>query len=284
MPRSQAARPEPSRPTWRQFARRLTIAFILFLLMSLSLPLPGSFVFALVPVTLLVWGGLLSGIAATNLFEGQSPMRLAWAGLTTGAYMAVAVIALVKGTPGMIDLLGAVVALTLVPHLGRRDLGAAMRDWAVVTGVALYVALGVQAMWVLVSSLGLPVFFIVAVGPPLLFEALMLLFGRSGRQPVRGLLRGYVAPLLLATVTSVALLSFTQFNRSMLPGWLLFFGAVVGVLIGAGLLLSHLTRRMAEAASGAQSGANPIARSLVDLSHGPLIISLALYLPISLLR
>jgi hypothetical protein len=144
----------------------------------------------------------------------------------------------------------------------------------------MYVALGVQAMWVLVSSLGLPVFFIVAVGPPLLFEALMLLFGRSGQRSVRG----YVAPLLLTTATSVALLSFTQFNRSMLPGWLVFFGVVVGVLIGAGLLLSYVTRRMSEAASGGQSGSNQMARSLVELSHGPLIISLALYLPISLLR
>ena len=280
MPRSQGARPEPARPTWRHFARRLTLALVLFLLLSLNVPLPGSFVFAVVPVTLLVWGGLLAGVAANNLFEGQRSMRLAWAGLTAGAYMAVAVIALTKGTPVMVDILGLVVALTLVPHLGRRDLGVAMRDWAVVTGVALYVALGVQAMWVLVRSLGLPVFFIVALGPPLLFEALMLLFRRSNWPAARG----YVAPLLIATVTSVALLSVTQFNRSMLPAWFLFFGAIVGVLIGAGLLLSHLTRRMVEAASGAQEGANPIARSLVELSHGTLMISLALYLPISLLR
>ena len=281
MPRSQGARSDPSRPTWKQFGRRLIIAFILFLLMSLSLPLPGTFVFALVPATLLLWGGLIAWIAANNLFENRQSTRLAWSALTTGAYLTVAGLALVRGTSGIVDLLGPVVALTLVPHLGRRDLDVAMRDWAVVTGITLYVALGVQAMWVLISSLGLPVFFIVGVGPPLLFEVLVLLFRRSSWPAARG----YAAPLLLATATSVVLLSFTQFNSSMLPLWLIFFGAIIGILIGAGLLLSHLTRRMVEAASGAlHTGANPLARSLVELSHGPLIISLALYLPISLLR
>ena len=279
MPRLQVARPEDSRSGWRQFARRLILAFVLFLSMSGSSPL-GSFVFALVPITLLVWGGLLAGVAATNLFEGQRLMRLAWVGLTIGAYLTIAVPAIVKGTPAMVDALGAVVALTLVPHLGRHDLGAALRDWAVVIGVAFYLALGVQAMWMLVSSLGLSVFFIVAVVPPLLFEALMLLFSRVGL----GSARSYVIPLLLSIVTSVLLLSITQFNRSMPDGWVLFFGLVIGMLVGAGLLLSYMTRRMAEAASGMRRGANPLARSLVELSHGPVIISLALYLPLSLLR
>ena len=62
------------------------------------------------------------------------------------------------------------------------------------------------------------------------------------------------------------------------------YGALIGILIGAGLLLSYMTRQMAEAASGVEGKANPIARSLVELSHGPVIISLALYLPLSLLR
>ncbi|MEO6456791.1 MAG: hypothetical protein ABIO92_00740 [Chloroflexia bacterium] len=280
MPHLQAAGSEASRSGWRQFARRLIMAFVLFLFMSLSLLLSGGFVFAIVPVTLLVCGGLLTGIAATNLFDGQRPMRLAWAGLTLGAYLAIAVPALVVGTSAMIDALGAVVALTLVPHLGRHDPGAALRDWSVVIGNSLYVAFGVQAMSALVSSLGLPVFFIVAIVPPLLFEALMLFFSRDGPRSIWS----YVIPLVLSIVTSVALLSLTQFNRSMPDGWVLFFGLVVGILIGVGLLLSYMTRRMAEAASGARNGANPLARSLVELSHGPVIISLALYLPVSLLR
>ena len=280
MPRLQDARPDASGSGWRQFAQRLILIIALFLFMLLNLPLGGSFAFTLIPIILLVWGGLLVGVAATNLFDGQRPVRLAWVGLTTGAYLAIAVPALVRGTPAMVDALGAVVALTLVPHLVRHDLGKALRDWAVVLGVSLFAALGVQAMWVLVSSLGLPVFFIVTVVSPLLFEALLLLFGRGGPRSVRS----YLIPLILSIVTSVALLSLTQFNRSMPDGWVLFFGLVIGILIGAGLLLSYMTRRMVGAASGVRSGANPIARSLVDLSHGPVIISLALYLPLSVLR
>src|SRR5688572_17450888 len=119
MPRLQVARPERPRSGWRHLASRLALAFLLFLLMSFDLPMSGSFVFALVPVTLVAWGALVAGIAAWNLFVGQKPIQLAWTCLTVGGYVAVSVPAIARGTPAMLDALGAVVALTLVPHLAR---------------------------------------------------------------------------------------------------------------------------------------------------------------------
>ncbi|HUP27651.1 MAG TPA: hypothetical protein VM409_04385 [Chloroflexia bacterium] len=279
MPHARAARPEARRSGWRHLGWRLLLAAFILLLMSLDVPIPGTVIYILLPVTLLVWGGLLVTIADGNLYCGPGNLRVAWSVLAAGAYLAVSVPGLVRGMPSFLDALGMVVPLTLVPHLARRDLTIAMRDWATLTGVSLYAALGVQAMWVLVSSLGLPVFFIVALLPPFLFEAAILVLDRRAMKR-----QNTVIALALATTVATSLLAATQFNRNMVPAWLGVFGFAVGLLLAASLVLTTLSRPLIEAAAGSDRRRNPVARSLVELSHGPILISLVLYLPLSLLR
>src|SRR5918912_1853507 len=130
----------------------LALLFATILLVSLSIPLPASLLIGLVRSTVLLWGGLVVGIAASNLFAGdirERPLpttRVAWTVLTIGAYAALAIPGVVVEPTRMVEALGPVVALTLAAHLGRRDLQRALRDWAVVVGLALYAALGFVAV------------------------------------------------------------------------------------------------------------------------------------------
>ncbi|HYP40435.1 MAG TPA: hypothetical protein VEX13_08735 [Chloroflexia bacterium] len=276
------ARPASPRVVWYHLAWKLLLALSILLLLSLGIPLSGNLI-VLVPVMLLAWGALFVGIASFNLFEGLPAIRWAWLALTVGAYGALAIPGVVVGIPRLADALGPVVALTLAAHLGRRDLPKALRDWALVMGLALYTALGVQAM-LLLTTFGVGVFVVGALFPPILLEATLLLARRLTNQheslPIT------LAALLLSTLLAVSAIAWTLLNRSTQPLWLAIFALAVGLLIGGALLVSHLTRPLIEAASGAyedkDKGYNP-RRALVELSHGPILISLVLYIPLRLL-
>jgi hypothetical protein len=250
--------------------------------MLVGIPLPGNLI-VLVPITLLAWGALFVGIASSNLFEGLPAIRWAWIALTLGAYGALVIPGVVAGIPRLADALGPVAALTLAAHLGRRDLPQALRDWALVMGLAFYTALGVQAM-LLLTTFGVVVFVVGALFPPLLLEATLLLARRLTNRPES--LPITLAALLLSTLLAVSALAWTLLNRSTQPLWLAIFALAVGLLIGGALLVSHLTRPLIEAASGAYDGKGKgynFRRALVELSHGPILISLVLYIPLRLL-
>lgn len=279
------------RSSWLNLAWKLLLAALILLLMSFASPLSWLLSWTLlnpVMATLLVWGALVVGVASSNLFEGSTPLRLAWGALTVGAYVALTLPTLVTNAPSrLVDALGPVAALTLVAHLGRRDLQRALRDWSLVMSLALYASLGVHAMWLLLGVFGKfgPLVFVLSVLlPPLLFEAILLALRRIGRPT--SILPPSVA-LLLATVLSTVVVSLNLLNRSTELAWLLLFNLIIATLIGTGLVVSYLTRPMMEAASGAHRlHPRPVdlGRALVELSHGPILISLALYLPLRLLR
>ncbi|HEX8228638.1 MAG TPA: hypothetical protein VF826_04915 [Chloroflexia bacterium] len=284
--------PGGPRSSWLNLAWKLVLAAVILLLMSVGSPLSWLLSWTLlnpVVATLLVWGAFVVGAAASNLFEGPASLRWGWAALSVGAYVALTLPTLVTNTPSrLVDALGPVAALTLVAHLGRRDLQRALRDWALVMSLALYASLGVHAMWLLLgvfgSNLGPRVFLLSVLLPPILFEAILLALRRITRQG--SLLPAGVA-LLLATLLSTVVVSLNLLNQLTEPTWLLIFGLIIAALIGIGLVVSYFTRPLMEAASGAHRlhpRAVDLARALVELSHGPILISLALYLPLRLLR
>lgn len=282
-----------ARSNWLNLAWKLLLAAVILLLMSVGSPLSWLLSWTLlnpVVATLLVWGAMFVGVAAGNLFEGGASLRWAWGALSLGAYLALTLPTLVTNTPSrLVDALGPVAALTLAAHLGRRDLQRALRDWALVMSLALYASLGVQAMWLLLGvfgSFGPLVFLLSVLLPPILFEAILLALRRMGGQGSGRLLPPMVA-LLLATSLSTLVVSVNLLNRSTELTWLVLFDLIIAALIGAGLVVSYLTRPIMEAASGAHRlhpRAIDLGRALVELSHGPILISLALYLPLRLLR
>src|SRR5438093_4599958 len=69
----------------------LALLFATLLLVSVSIPLPGSLLLGLVRSSVLLWGGLVVGIAASNLFDGAPATRIPWTALTIGAYAALAI-------------------------------------------------------------------------------------------------------------------------------------------------------------------------------------------------
>lgn len=284
----EAAHP---RSSWLNLAWKLVLAAVILLLMSVGSPLSMLLSWTLlnpVMATLFVWGALVVGIASGNLFEGPVAIRWAWGALTVGAYMALALPMLITNTPSrLVDALGPVAALTLVVHLGRRDLQRALRDWALVMSLSLYAALGVQAIWLVLGvfgNVGPLVFLLSVLLPPILFEAILLALRRLGGQ---GSLLPPLVSLLLATLLSTVVVSLNLLNRSMDLTWLVLFDVIIAALIGVGLVVSYLTRPLVEAASGAhrpQPRLIDLGRALVELSHGPILISLALYIPLRLLR
>lgn len=295
-PDAPASRPSReagvSRASWLNLGWKLLLAAVILLLMSTGNPVSWLLSWTFlnpIQATLLVWGALVVGIAAGNLFEGTPALRWAWGALSVGAYVALSLPTLVTNTPSrIIDALGPVAALTLVAHIGRRDLQRALRDWALVLALALYAALGVHAMWLVVgvfSNDGPLVFLVAVLLPPILFEAIMLALRRvslaSGRSPAP------IVALLLATLLSTVAVSMNLLNRQTELQWFLLFGVIIAALIGGGLLISYLTRPLVEASSGAYRPTHhalDLTRALVELSHGPILISLALYIPLRLLR
>lgn len=277
--------PDGHRATWLGLAWKVLLAFIIVAFMLVESPLSRALDWGFlnpVPTTFLLWGMLVIGVASSNLFEGTQAIRWTWGALALGAYLAMAVPGILVGSSRLVDAVGPVAALTLVAHLGRRDLQRALRDWALVMGMALYVALGVQAMLV-VSTLGLDVFLVAALFPPILLEAILLLLRRT--RIIKESWKDGTA-LVFTTLISMSVISLTQFNRSTPFFWSLFFHLLLGLFIGGALLVSLLTRPMVLAAAGSRSplakGTN-LGRALVELSHGPILISLALYIPLRLL-
>jgi hypothetical protein len=264
----------------------LALFFAALLLVSVSIPLSGSLLLGLVRTSILVWGGLVVGIAASNLFEGPTTLRVAWTALTVGAYAALAIPGIVVEPARLVEALGPVVALTLAAHLGRRDLPRALRDWALVTGLAVYGGLGFVAVSqvVTLTGFGLPFFLLVALFPPLVAEALLLLLRRldPGLRP----LASQVLAVALATVLAVSIFALAGLNKSTPLFVSVIFGLVAGLLLGGALLMSVLTMPLVEAASGARedgSGRLSLVRAFMEMSHASILISLVVYLILRLL-
>lgn len=281
----RAMRPSAGRAGWAHLGWRLLLALSLLLVLAVGIPLSGALVWRLAQATLLLWGGLLVWVSGGNLFEGSRQHRRLWSALAVGAYGALAAPGLWAGTPRLVDALAPVAALTLAAHLGRRDLPAALRDWALVMGLALYGGLGVVAMGSLLGTLGPMAFALAALLPPLVHEVASLLLRRV--PPLQRSLLAQGVALLLATSLAVAGLSATLLNRQTQPLWVAIFYAIVGLLVGGALLVGLLTRPLLEAASSAHSTPHKglsLARALVEGSHGPILISIALYIPLRLLE
>ena len=273
---------------WLSLAWKLLLAAAILLLMTVGSPLSWAMAWGFlnpIPATLILWGGLLVGIASSNLFEGDRPLRVAWGALAVGAYAALVIPGVLIGPDRLAQALGPVTALTLAAHLGRRDLPRALRDWAFVMALAVYAGLGVQAMWHVVNSFGNragPLVFLAAVVlPPLVFEGAMLVLRRVGG--FRDSLAANAAALLLATSVSVAVVSATMLNASTGLLWRVIFGLAAGVLIGGAMLVGIATRPLVAAASGslaARGRGATFGRALVELSHEPILISLVVYIPL----
>jgi hypothetical protein len=282
------------RTGWANLTWKALLAIAILFLMSVGSPLSWIVAWGIlnpIPAILIVWGGLVVGVAASNLLENLPSLRVAWIALAVGAYLALTIPGVLIGRPDkMVDALAPVTALTLVAHLGRQDLQRALRDWALVMGLSLYAALGVQAMWLVVSVFGNdrgPLVFLVAVLlPPLIFEAVLLLLRRAG--PLKNNPVAHVVGLAFSTALAVVVFAATQLNTSMEFVWRLIFGLLVGILIGTALLIGLLTEPLVSAASGSHSISRPgqglnLAGALVELSHEPILISLAIYIPLRLL-
>jgi hypothetical protein len=243
-----------------------------------------------IPATLLLWGFLLSGFIAYNLFEGTFRSRLPWTLLTVGAYAALTIPDVLPpgvwhGPQNTVDALSLVTAVTLAAQLGRRDLPRALRDWALIMAVALYTSLGVQAMKLVVNGFPDKIgpLVVLVLLPPLAYEALSLIMrrvGRPGSSPAAS-----IVAVILATSLGVIIFSLTMFNPNTELLWRVIFGLMLALVIGGALLVGLLTRPLVFAASGSRTtptkGFN-FARTLVELSHDPILIALAIYIPLRL--
>jgi hypothetical protein len=255
------------------------------LLVSVSIPVPETLLLGLVRTMILIWGGLVVALSAFNLFDSPAGVRSAWVALTVGAYAALSVPGVVSNPARMAEALAPVAALSLAPHLGRRDLRRALRDWAYVMALAPYWALGAVAMSQVVAGFGLPAFILVVMLPPLITEMLLAL--RTGTS--RRNLRTQVAAAVIATAVAVAIFGFTSLNeRTGALVWGI-FALAAGLLVGGALFLSLLTMPLMEAAAGMRAGeAGPVgragaARAFLELSHSSVLISLAVYLVLRLM-
>jgi hypothetical protein len=285
------------RSGWLNLAWKILLAAALLFFMSVGNPLTWAMAWGVlnpIPAILIIWGALFVCIASSNLFDDPPTIRLAWTILTLGAYLALTIPGVLIGPDRLVDALAPVAALTLVAHLGRRDLPRALRDWALVMALSLYTALGVQAMWLVVNSFPyyinnvvVPQVFLIAVLlPPLIFEAVLLLLRRV--ESLRDNLLAHILGLLLATSVAVVVFSLTLLNSNTQLGWRIIFGLLVGILIGGALMIGLFTQPLISAASGSRTSTNPtrginLGRALVELSHEPILISLAIYVPLRLL-
>ena len=276
------------RANWANLTWKTLLVVAIILLMSVGNPLSWFLQWGFlnpVPFTLLLWGFLLAGIATNNLLEGSARSRLAWTLLAVAAYGALTIPGILVGPESTVNALGPVTALALAAQLGRRDLPRALRDWALIMAVALYSSLGVQAMWLVVNSFAArigPLVLLVLL-PPLAYEALSLVMRRVSRSPNSS--AANAVALILATALGVVIFSLTMFNPATELLWRVIFGLLVGVLIGSALLIGLLTRPLVSAASGSRAAPSKginLARTLVELSHDPILIALALYIPLRL--
>jgi hypothetical protein len=266
---------------WRSLLWKIGLATLLFVLLFVGLPSPSQFIPLLVQITVLLWGALFVWLAGSSLFRDNITIRWAWCALTVGAYAALSIPVVLKSDPTKtVDALGPVVALTLAAHLGRHDLQRALRDWAVVMGLSLYTALGMAAIWLVLTTFGLVIFSLGVLLPPLVLEVVLLLTRRFPRLN-RG--RRYALALLPSTALAVGIISTTQLYPTLPLTASIIFDVIVGVLIGGALLVGLLTRPMTEAASGgSSSGSICVSRALLEFTHGAMLIALAIYIPLRL--
>lgn len=292
--RGNTARPDPilrhgGRTVWVSLGWKVLLVAALFLLLSFDNPVLTALSWSIVnllPVLLLAWGGLVVAVATANLSVVAWPLRWAWVALAVGAFAALTIPGIFAGPGRFEDALGPVTALTLAAQLGRRDLPGALRDWATLMGVSLIAALGVLSMWSIAAAFSFSIWVFVAAVllPPLVFEGLMLLLGRFGS--LRSSRAGQIVVLVLATALAVWVLSASLLADNTSIFWSLVFDLVAGLLIGGALLVAWITRPMIEVASGARHGVSShnLGRILVELSQAPILISLAIYLPLRLLN
>jgi hypothetical protein len=264
---------EPSAHPLRTLLWKLGLAALLLLVVLFGLPSTDRALLFLLSATLVVWGATFVGGALWGLLAAPPSLRVAWAALALGAYAALAVPPIWSGDyTRTLEALGPVVALTLAAQLGRHDLAGAVRDWASLLGLALYAALGVVALWSLLPF-GPALFSFVVLLPPVISELMLLLLRRASR-----LSEGarYAAAAMVAAIVVAGAISLTQYNTRMPAGWALFFTAAIALLIGGALILSLATRPLFRTTPGP-------ARALVELTHGALLIGLAVYVPLRLL-
>ena len=265
--------------SWRALLWKLLVA-LLFAFVVFGVPAPGNTLLFVIPALILAWGALFVGFAEARLLSAAPPLRLAMSALTVGAYGALALPAVITGdATKMLDGLGPVVALTLAAQLARRDLAGAMHDWAAIAGLSVYAALGVQALWLL-TSFGPAVFSVVVLLPPVTLEVALLLL-RSRRLSERAKYRVSIA---VATAISIATITFTQYNSRMPLEWRLFFDGLLAILIGGALLLGLMTRHLFAGGRDVDEGSmwSVMSRALVELTHGVLLLALAVYIPMGL--
>jgi hypothetical protein len=281
----------PSASPWHNFGWKLLAALLILLLLTAGIPVSAGFLWVLVWGTLLLWGGLVVAIASYNLLSAPGNLLRVWVALALGAYAALVVPGIFKQDPSLLAAaLAPVAALTLAAHLGRRDLPLALRDWALIMALSLYAALGVASMSLVITGFGgttpngLIVFIVAVLLPPLILESLLILIRRTGRLGEN--LWAQLGAVILATALPIVVLSLTQLHSATPLFASLAFDLLAGLVIGGALLVSLRTRPMIEAAAatrgGSQAGAK-LGRALVELSHGPILISLALYIPLRLL-
>src|SRR5258708_21267572 len=137
-----------ARSGWRTLGWKILLAVTLLIVMSVGNPVTWAMAWGVlnpIPAALIVWGALFVTIAGNNLFEGSQAIRWTWSALALGAYLALTIPGVLISPDRRVDALGPVAALTLVAHLGRRDLPRALPDWPFVVGLSLYPALRVQA-------------------------------------------------------------------------------------------------------------------------------------------
>jgi hypothetical protein len=226
-------------------------------------------------------------LAGSSLFHDTPSLKWAWCALAVGGYATLSIPMVITGDPRkiadpakIVEALGPVMALTLVAHLGRHDLQRALRDWAVVVGLAIYTALGIGAMWVVLATFGLAVFSLAVLLPPLVLEVALLLLRRL---TVLSEEWRYALAILPSTAVGVGIITSTQLDPTMNVTNSIMFDVIIGVLIGGALLVSLLTRPMTEAASrGFGVGGMSLSRALIEFTHGAMLIALAVYIPLRL--
>lgn len=271
------------RSGWRGIGWKLLVAAFILLLMLVGISASPSLLLVLTQIALLLWGALFVGLVAGRLFTSNAlPIRIAWCVLSIGAYASLAVLGVSSGASRMLEVLPPFAALTLVAHLGRRDLPVALRDWAMLMALCLYASFGVMSVWLIVSSFGFAGVVAVLL-PPILFEGLVLIIRRV--DPLRDSKLAHLAALLLATSLAVAAFSWGLLNPN--TSWLasLIFDLLTGLLVGGALLVGWLTRRLLEPqASTAETshGGVDLGRDVVELSHGLMLIALTIYLALRL--
>src|SRR5215203_4761545 len=94
-----------TRSGWGNLAWKLFVALAILFLMA-GTPLSWAVAWGVlnpIPATLIVWGALVVGIAASNLFEDLGALRWLWVALNLGAYLALTIPGVLTGPDRLIE-------------------------------------------------------------------------------------------------------------------------------------------------------------------------------------